>query len=377
MSLAALIICACSLISITSASTESIYRLSKALIPLHYSVTLHHNLDSNITYDFEGYEYIQINITSDYIPSNDDSFQIRIHQGPQVELMEITLNVSDTIHSATGHHANTETQITNISFPISNNDLITAMNSNSFIISTLYIKYVGLFVMSDGIANGIFTSTYTYNDILIKNIVTQFEPVGARNAFPCFDEPAMKSIFQFTFIAPINATVLYNTPVESMTIIDENNDEYDCYYEYHTGLIDDKCIMVTFEPSPLMSTYLNTWVIGDYQAIEGINPYFSEHENVVFPQNLYYPWFRPITDAQWSYNASLFAIYYFGSEDVFNFSFTEMLPKEDDISLEAITWAMEHWGLVTYGSNRLMTNPLTADLAQRISCSVVIGHEAG
>eukprot|EP01084_Bolivina_argentea_P062077 113512_1 len=121
-----------------------------------------------------------------------------------------------------------------------------------------------------------------------------------------------------------------------------------------------------------MSTYLNTFVIGNYKVIEGINPYFLPE---IVPHNLYYPYNKPITDAIWAYNTSLFTLHYFGTQELFNYSYTKMLPKLDDIAITNRPNAMEHWGLVTYDTTRLMTNPLNANLEEKIRCSLVIGHE--
>ncbi|WP_342745527.1 M1 family metallopeptidase [Cystobacter ferrugineus] len=44
---------------------------------------------------------------------------------------------------------------------------------------------------------------------------TQFEPLGARRVFPCFDEPEFKVPWQLTFHVPAGLTVVSNTPVVS------------------------------------------------------------------------------------------------------------------------------------------------------------------
>lgn len=69
-----------------------------------------------------------------------------------------------------------------------------------------------------------FSGVYSKNDVegLFRQmdagnayVFTQFEPVSARRAFPCFDEPALKVPWKITLRVPKGEGAYANTPVES------------------------------------------------------------------------------------------------------------------------------------------------------------------
>lgn len=46
--------------------------------------------------------------------------------------------------------------------------------------------------------------------------VTQFEPISARAAFPCFDQPEFKAKFEISIAHKKNITALSNMPISSI-----------------------------------------------------------------------------------------------------------------------------------------------------------------
>jgi aminopeptidase N len=75
---------------------------------------------------------------------------------------------------------------------------------------------------------------------------TQFESCDARRAFPCFDEPNLKSTFDFEIEVPKGQTALSNMPIKSK----RDGSKPDLKF-------------VSFERTPVMSTYVskNTFVL--------------------------------------------------------------------------------------------------------------------
>lgn len=79
---------------------------------------------------------------------------------------------------------------------------------------------------------------------------TQFESSDARQAFPCFDEPNLKATFDFEIEIPDDLTALSNMP------------------EKETRKSKDGHKIVSFDRTPIMSTYLLAWAFGDFEYIE-------------------------------------------------------------------------------------------------------------
>ncbi|KAK7840055.1 aminopeptidase m1 [Quercus suber] len=96
---------------------------------------------------------------------------------------------------------------------------------------------------------GFYTSTYNHNGEKKNMAVTQFEPADARRCFPCWDEPACKAMFKITLDVPSKLVALSNMP-----IFEEK--------------VDGDLKTVSYQESPIMSTYLVAIVVGLFDYVE-------------------------------------------------------------------------------------------------------------
>lgn len=75
-----------------------------------------------------------------------------------------------------------------------------------------------------------------------------------QQAFPCWDEPAVKSSFQLTMVVPVDRVVISNTPVIESSVRNRTN-----------GIGQER--IWKFSPTPIMSTYLLAFVVGDFDFL--------------------------------------------------------------------------------------------------------------
>jgi aminopeptidase 2 len=118
------------------------------------------------------------------------------------------------------------------------------------------MKFTG--TLNDKMA-GFYRSTYKNTDGSEAILATsQLEATDARRAFPCFDEPSLKAEFTITLIADKNLTCLSNMDVASES-------------EVHSEISGGTKKAVKFNKSPLMSTYLLAFIVGELNYIETNN----------------------------------------------------------------------------------------------------------
>ncbi|MFC2164092.1 M1 family metallopeptidase [Acidobacteriota bacterium] len=192
---------------------------------------------------------------------------------------------------------------------------------------------------------GFYRSKYTDRDGQEKYIaVTQFEEEEARKAFPCFDQPDMKATFDIEYVIDSNLTGLSNMPVEE-----------------EKPLADDKKL-VRFERTPVMSTYLLFFGVGDFEILEDPGEVLLRAITTPGKINL----------AKEGLAFGRKCVDFF--EEHFGTKYP--LPKLDFIAVPDFAFgAMENWGAMTFRENLLLVYPGITSRTAMKRLFTVIAHE--
>ncbi|RYP44085.1 hypothetical protein DL768_009409 [Monosporascus sp. mg162] len=180
---------------------------------------------------------------------------------------------------------------------------------------------------------------------------TQFEACDARRAFPCFDEPRLKATFDFEIEIPEDQVALSNMPVKS------------------TSKTNDGLQLVSFERTPVMSTYLLAWAVGDFEYVEAFTE--RHYNGKQLPVRVYTT--RGLKEqGRWALEHAPKTIDLFSE----SFGIDYPLPKSDLLAVHEFTHgAMENWGLVTYRTTAVLFDEKTSDARYKNRVAYVVAHE--
>lgn len=194
---------------------------------------------------------------------------------------------------------------------------------------------------------GFYRSKYKLSDGKDSYMATtQFESTFARQAFPCWDEPAYKATFDITLTVPKDKTALSN-----MNELSEKD-------------AGDGWKTIEFATTPIMSSYLVAFIIGDLEYVEDFTSNRVRVRVYTLPEKKY--------QGNFALQVALKAIPFFS--DYFGVPYN--LPKCDLVAIPDFNFgAMENWGLVTYREVYLLLDPAKSSSIGKENIAVVVGHE--
>lgn len=163
-------------------------------------------------------------------------------------------------------------------------------------------------------------------------IYTQFEPLGARLAFPCFDEPRFKTPFKISIITQKGVRAFSNAPVGSETVLDGERVKRD------------------FLETPPMPTYLVALAVGPIDVASNEMSHLTREDGTTLPIRILTPRGRR-DDAR---SALAHAAEVVASQEAY-FGTRYPYRKLDLVAVPDFgAGAMENAGLVTYRDSLLL-----------------------
>ena len=291
--------------------------------PSKYRITLQPNLDD---FTFKGEQSVDLKIL--------EPTSTIVLNAMELQIASVTLHANGVTLTTKSIAMDEETQTATLDF----GETIQPGDGR------LEMAFTG--ILNDKLV-GFYRSEYTSQEGETRYLATtQFEATDARRAFPCWDEPAKKATFQVTLVFPDEFQAISNTPAVEEAIPGP-------------GLKS-----IRFGETPVMSTYLLAFVVGNLVSVEQRAPNGTKVG----------VWTTPGKENQAAFalDTSVKLLGYFNEY----FGIPYPLAKLDHIAIpDFAAGAMENWGAVTYRETALLVDPDNSSAGTRQRVAEVIAHE--
>ena len=308
----------------TEASTSS-HRLPTTTRPTHYDLHLTPNLT---TFTFHASLTILLTVTQPTRTIHLNSAELRLHSA------RLTQGPTPTpVTAAISYNTDDETVALTFDSDLTPGD------------ASLSIEYEG---QHNDKMRGCYRSKYrTAGGEDAWMVVTQFESTDARRALPCYDEPALKASFSVSLTVDAHLKAVSNMP-----IVESKKEE-------GGGQVTHR-----FDRSPVMSTYLLAWCVGEFDVIED-----TTKDGIVIRC------FTPVGKGEQGRFALSVALRVLPFYNGF-FRIKYPLPKLDMLAIDDFAaGAMENWGCVTYRTTALLIDEHNSSAQTRQNCALTVSHE--
>lgn len=308
-------------------------RLPTDLAPENYNLTLKPDLKE---FKFDGHVDIEFSQTDN-------------------KVSEIILNASN-LDIKGGHVTAVDGTKINLKKCIYNDDLGTVamkFDKDNFTPKILFLEFSG--ILNDKM-KGFYRSSFEIDNQTVFAATTQFEACDARQAFPCFDEPAIKATFDVTVVYDSTPIAIGDKSYKPIALSNGN-------LISETPSDNGKTI-AKFEKSPKMSTYLLAFIVGPFNYVESKSSNGCRVRVYATPGKE--------NQGEFALDVACKSLDYY--EKYFDIKFP--LNKMDLIAIPDFnSGAMENWGLVTYRETCLLFDPKTTSTASKQFIAIVVAHE--
>jgi puromycin-sensitive aminopeptidase len=206
------------------------------------------------------------------------------------------------------------------------------------------IRFSG--VLNDKL-RGFYRSTYRDADDREQVIATtQMQPTDCRRAFPCWDEPEFKAVFEVALVIRDGLMAVSNGPEIARTSVGDGQ------------------VRVQFAPTMVMSTYLVAFVVGPLVATEPVEV------GGVPMRIIHLPGKEHLT--AFGLEVGAFGLAWF--QEYYGIAYPG--EKVDLLALpDFAAGAMENLGCITFRENLLLVDPTSATQVERQLVADVVTHE--
>ncbi|KAM9167752.1 leucyl-cystinyl aminopeptidase isoform 1-T1 [Mergus octosetaceus] len=299
-------------------------RLPSDVVPLHYDLELQPNLT---TLKFAGSVKIVVNV---------------LQVTRKIVLHSSGLNITKASLASTGGRQAKPVEL--LEYPL--HDQIAIMAPEALLVGQNYTVNIEYSANLSDTYYGFYKISYKDEDSKQRWFAaTQFEPLAARSAFPCFDEPALKATFLVKIKREEKLTALSNMPKKATTPVTN-------------GIVQDE-----FFVSLKMSTYLVAFVVADLKNI-------SRETNGSLVSVYAIP--QHINQAEYALNTTVKLLEFYQKYFLIDYP----LEKLDLVAIPDFqSGAMENWGLVTFRETTLLYDSKTSSARDKKLITAVIAHE--
>lgn len=316
------------------------YRLPSALVPHSYNVTLWPRLspDPDNLYIFTGESTVEFECVT-------DTDLILIHSNK----LEYALQNDDHMVQLTAAGEEPAPLIKHTWLQPTTQYMVIHLKKKLKTGQKYHLYSVFSGELADDLA-GFYRSEYDEDGVKKVVATSQMHPTHARKTFPCFDEPALKAVFNVVLIHPQGTVAL------------SNGKEIDVV----NATIDGVAVTQTrFESTRKMSSYLLAVVVCDYTFIS------AEQQGTLIRI-----WARrkAIESGQGNYALNVTGPILDFLQEYYKIPYP--LNKSDQIALPDFYFgAMENWGLVTYRETNLLYDPVGSSNRNKETTVTIIAHE--
>ncbi|KAG4070271.1 hypothetical protein HA402_009834 [Bradysia odoriphaga] len=259
---------------------------------------------------------------------------IRLHHDVQQIQSVRVLSVDETPINIGDHSYNTQFDF--LTIPVIGSNLT---QGTRYFVDIEYVGFMNSF-------SGFYRSFYDIGATRIWFASTQFEATYARSAFPCYDEPQLKSNFTIRITHASSYSALSNMPVR---IVTPNS---------------DGSATTEFETTPPMSTYLIAFHVSDFPSVTSTPP-------GSIPQRIFA---RSTAINATSLTLETGSLVLDELIDYIGVDYS--LPKLDHVSVPGFpSGAMENFGLITYAEFFSLFDETTDFFTRHFETVQIISHE--